>query len=78
VISTEGSVRAWDDNWRTLAVHEQQLYRQGRPRTLIQFWHQCYRLHHAVMRRLASGPRLKTFASVAICELLTGRKPLAS
>ena len=37
-----------------------------------------YRLHHAVLRRLGSSAGLRTFASVAICELLTGRKPLTS
>ena len=40
--STEGSVREWDDNWRTLVSHKQQLYRQGTPRTIVQFWHRCY------------------------------------
>jgi SAM-dependent methyltransferase len=42
VSSTEGSVREWDDNWRRLASHQQQLYRQGAPQTIVQFWQQCY------------------------------------
>lgn len=42
VISTDGSVQEWDANWRALASHLQQLYHAGTPRTIVQFWHQCY------------------------------------